>query len=1077
MNRTKSNNKNFLKFMGFFKKITIVSFGLALLTGIFLNFKNLQLPGKTLSKTITSNETITIKSRLFSGLSGDQPQLLAPYKTMDVFLSPVQKSDFEFTSVGGSWEEISPEGTHVEGQVRFEVDGQWSEWTDLEEEEDLIIKGKKYAMASSNPAAVFQYKFFLYGDGNKVPLIKNPEWTFIKTAGEASYKAVPKPKYSSDSIVSSTTYLALNSSNSDVISRAEWGADESYRYVEDNDAPVKLVQLDPDFYSKYADELGYSRIVEADENGNKYKWPLQYPEKVEKVVIHHTASSGNLDNPAQAIRDIYHYHAITRSWGDIGYNYIVDQQGNIYEGRYGGEGVIGAHSGAGNHGSIGIAFLGNYQDNDVPEDAMVNASQFLYKKAKIHGIDPQGNSEFRGKDRPNIFGHRDIMSTTCPGEYLYGKIPVIRILASKNLDLKEKLIKDYDYQDVSEIYYLELKPEEKRELTLKIQNIGKNDWNNQTYLKIENTDEFDDILHLPGKDGSVLAKIQENSVKSGDTATFKFMLKGGKKAGTVYLNIIPEMNGGKTVEDKIVIPVTIQQPVYKYEIIDKKLPSGLFKTGGNFSGWIKLRNDGNVSWENTGENAIFLRSNTLNIIADLEEKKVAPGATGTFKFIFTAPGNAGYYKEIFRPEMANAKWISSNEVSFEVTIYEYEYDSELLSKTALKNWEQGNSYTLSVNLRNIGIKDWDKKNLKVTFVRAKDVEISELNLIPSIIKPGEIGTISFTVRVSQNADLANNALLIQPKISGNRLSKKPFYFYYKVIEKKLQTSGDNSAAGDTIRVKIGFSGDPQITANGSFKVYSGTQLLTNLNAGEIAEISRENGKYRIKAGDANFLKSDLIRFEPDSNAILKIKNYNHAPGWNENLNDNEYRGILEVRDDDGSLIVINELALEDYMKGLGEVPNDEQPEKIKAIIIAARTYAQYYITVDSKFPDEAYDLDDNPDVSQKYLGYGFEKRAPDIVDAVEATKGKVVTYQGKVVKTPYFNQSDGSRTKSAEEVWGWKNTPYLISVDDSYCTGGAFLGHGVGLSGCGAKAMAEQGKNYDEILKHYYTGVEIKDLY
>ncbi|MEK7085694.1 MAG: hypothetical protein AAB953_01625, partial [Patescibacteria group bacterium] len=67
----------------------------------------------TQTETISAPEVITIKSRLFAS----QPMLLAPYKTMDVFTSPVEKSDFKFTSVGGYWEEIAPEGTHVDAEV------------------------------------------------------------------------------------------------------------------------------------------------------------------------------------------------------------------------------------------------------------------------------------------------------------------------------------------------------------------------------------------------------------------------------------------------------------------------------------------------------------------------------------------------------------------------------------------------------------------------------------------------------------------------------------------------------------------------------------------------------------------------------------------------------------------------------------------------------------------------------------------------------------------------------------------------------------------------------------------------
>ena len=71
--------------------------------------------------------------------------------------------------------------------------------------------------------------------------------------------------------------------------------------------------------------------------------------------------------------------------------------------------------------------------------------------------------------------------------------------------------------------------------------------------------------------------------------------------------------------------------------------------------------------------------------------------------------------------------------------------------------------------------------------------------------------------------------------------------------------------------------------------------------------------------------------------------------------------------------------------------------------------------------------------------------------------------------------ADG-KTLSAQEVWGWTNTPYLQSVDDPYCTGLTRQGHGVGMSGCGSEGMAKDGKGYEEIIKYYYQGVEIKKL-
>jgi SpoIID/LytB domain protein len=128
-----------------------------------------------------------------------------------------------------------------------------------------------------------------------------------------------------------------------------------------------------------------------------------------------------------------------------------------------------------------------------------------------------------------------------------------------------------------------------------------------------------------------------------------------------------------------------------------------------------------------------------------------------------------------------------------------------------------------------------------------------------------------------------------------------------------------------------------------------------------------------------------------------------------------------------------------------------------------------------KFPGMPYDGSDDPAIFQRYLGYGVEVRSPNFVNAVKETEDIVVTYNGELVKTPYFNQSDG-RTRSAEEMWGWTHTPYLQSVDDPYCKGLSMSGHGVGMSGCGAEGMANDGEGYEEIIKYYYQGVEMEKI-
>ena len=367
------------------------------------------------------------------------------------------------------------------------------------------------------------------------------------------------------------------------------------------------------------------------------------------------------------------------------------------------------------------------------------------------------------------------------------------------------------------------------------------------------------------------------------------------------------------------------------------------------------------------------------------------------------------------------------------------------------------------------------------FIKEQDLAVSNTRLVEDTVKPGDMGTMQFTVKISGNDELGKKSILIKPSANSKPLFRRPVYYRYEVVKNAIAEIPKNTASASletekNIRVKISFSGNPTISANDSFDIYSDQDLITTLSKNETAEVTYSNSKYQIKTSKSSYSKSGTLRFIPKNSAIMRIDNFERRPSWNASLNDNEFRGTLEVRYLDGKLIVINELPLESYLKGLAEASNSDPIEKVKAVIVAARSYARYYLTEDQKFPGKPYNLDDDPAVSQKYLGYGFEKRSSNISSAVESTKGEVVYYQGKIVKTPYFSSTDGTRTRAAKDVWNW-DAPYLISVDDSSCNSTAFAGHGVGLSGCGAKGLAEKGSKYTEILKHYYSGVEIIDLY
>ncbi|MBN1326028.1 SpoIID/LytB domain-containing protein [Candidatus Falkowbacteria bacterium] len=293
----------------------------------------------------------------------------------------------------------------------------------------------------------------------------------------------------------------------------------------------------------------------------------------------------------------------------------------------------------------------------------------------------------------------------------------------------------------------------------------------------------------------------------------------------------------------------------------------------------------------------------------------------------------------------------------------------------------------------------------------------------------------------------------------------------------------NPAYGPLIRVGLFSSTETQtIKANTSFKIKdaNGAVLASvPLNALATASFNFTNKTYSFAANGTSISTSSYLRFVGDSNnTVFEIVNLEWRPAWNTSLNDNKFLGVLELRysPTTNKLWMINELQLEYYLKGLAETSNSSPMEYQKALITAARTYAMYHYNRGTKHAAEYYTLDATYD--QVYKGYNSQLRLPKVSEAVEATKGQVVTYQGNVVVTPYFSHSDGY-TRNYEDVWGGKIVPWCRSVKEpNGYTKTTLYGHGVGLSAYGAILLAnDYNYNFEQILKYYYTGIELKKIY
>ena len=164
----------------------------------------------------------------------------------------------------------------------------------------------------------------------------------------------------------------------------------------------------------------------------------RYAPSVKLAIVHHTATT-NAYTPSQAaaiVRGIQTYHVKANRWNDVGYNFLVDRFGNVYEGRGGGidRNVIGAHSAGFNTGSVGVALIGNHSRVAPTVAAQDALAKLLAWRLDVAHVDPLsrpevsslGNGRYRaGKTVPlrAISGHRDTGPSECPGAKGYALLP------------------------------------------------------------------------------------------------------------------------------------------------------------------------------------------------------------------------------------------------------------------------------------------------------------------------------------------------------------------------------------------------------------------------------------------------------------------------------------------------------------------------------------------------------------------------------------------------------------------------------------------------------------------------------
>lgn len=280
-----------------------------------------------------------------------------------------------------------------------------------------------------------------------------------------------------------------------------------------------------------------------------------------------------------------------------------------------------------------------------------------------------------------------------------------------------------------------------------------------------------------------------------------------------------------------------------------------------------------------------------------------------------------------------------------------------------------------------------------------------------------------------------------------------------------------------------------VTAQSKFAIKDDAGArVADFESGTVVNVSYKDGAYALGLSTGEYFAgsgSNVMISPSGSPKIIEFASYKDTDHGGD-ANYNRFRGdaIIAYSSQSKSLWAINELPVEEYLKGLREGDANDSLEYLKVLIVASRSYAYHYVLAGGKHKGEPFHLKNSRmgnGNDQVYVGYNVEPVIKNQIRAVEVTKGEVATYNDDVIITPYSSGTDGRRTRTAAEVWGRKDMPWTQSVPDphGFISNWATLqdNHMVGLSSKGARGfISKKRKTYDWVLKYYFKDIDIKKM-
>lgn len=517
----------------------------------------------------------------------------------------------------------------------------------------------------------------------------------------------------------------------------------------------------------------------------------------------------------------------------------------------------------------------------------------------------------------------------------------------------------------------------------------------------------------------------------------------------------------------------------------------------------------------------------------LVEEEVKPGEIGTVRLEIRAPETEGKYTEAFQLAAEDTAWVSGGGITLPIQVGGEDvpvgtadtpetsdaatYQSVLLLTSARSVKLPGNgTVQLTHGFKNSGTAVWASRGLELVGVSPSDhanVSVRDASwetttrpvTVKTQTKPGEIGFVNYTLKapayagsytvkfrlVADGVEVPGGEIDIPVTVtSDGAIDPSPIPIPDVPI-------GDPGSVEPPILDELaGQLPDQPIIRVGVYATTDDTSLIRGIQGGmkalrngtavctfkkmETAKLfyNRATGVYSLSGPGCSDSGPQYYVIEAeDGISPLEVTDFSRPVSWLPGANDNTFRARLELRytPKTDKVWLINELPIEYYLYGLAETSDVSPLEFQKTLLTAARTYAMYHVNRGTKHADEFYTVDAKFD--QVYRGYGQEARSPNIVKGIDATRGYIVTYGGTLAITPYFSRSDG-RTRDWNEVWGGSGYAWLTSVPVPHDAGQTLWGHGVGLSARGALYMAaKDNMRFDDILKHFYQGTELRRAY